>query len=151
MAGTQTPSAVIVFNELTTLVGDRQGYDTREKHSYSVNYHLTANGSALVETWTVSPGREALTIYTLDGSRLLATHYCPRGNQPRLVFAGQDSGGNFRFQFVDGTNLQDPNGIHQHAFRIRETPTERRGRSEEERYEHSSRAYLEMSPKPGAR
>lgn len=68
MAGAQTPSAVIVFNEFTTLEGDRQGYDTREKHSYSVNYHLTDNSSALVETWTVSPGREGLTIYTLTAA-----------------------------------------------------------------------------------
>jgi hypothetical protein len=119
LASAQTPSATIVFKELTTLVGDWQGYDAQGKQSYSVSYHLTANGSALVETWTLSPGREAITIYALDGSRLLATHYCPRGNQPRLVFAGRDMEGNYRLQFLDGTNLQDPNRTHQHAFWIR--------------------------------
>ena len=40
----------------------------------SIEIWLVANESALVETWTMSPTRQSMTVYTLDGDRLLATH-----------------------------------------------------------------------------
>lgn len=48
-------------------------------------YTLTANGSALlVET---KPGNEPtmVTLVTVDGDHLIATHYCSAGNQPQMV------------------------------------------------------------------
>ena len=81
-----------------------------------MRYKLISNGSALVETWTMSPTRESMTLYSIDGDRLLASHYCPQGNQPRLIFLDADSDNRFQFRFIDGTNLQDLDGSHQHAF-----------------------------------
>ena len=66
----------------------------------------------------MSPTRQSLTLYALDGDRLLATHYCPQGNQPRLVLTERDTDDSYRFAFLDGTNLQDPNRSHQHALEI---------------------------------
>lgn len=111
---TQENPAQQAFRALSALVGDWEGSTTRGPHR--VSYRLTANGTVLVETWTMSPTRQSMTLYAVDGERLLATHYCPQGNQPRLQLSGRDANGRYRFRFLDGTNLQDPSGAHQHAF-----------------------------------
>lgn len=109
----EEPLAQKAFRDLSTLVGEWSG--TYANHPLRVSYKLTANGTALVETWTMSATRESMTLYTVDGNRLLATHYCPQGNQPRLVLTGMDKANRYQFRFLDGTGLQDPGGSHQHA------------------------------------
>jgi hypothetical protein len=52
-----------------------------------------------------------LTLFHLDGSRLLATHYCGQGNQPRLRLT-RASERSFDFRFQDATNLVDPASAH---------------------------------------
>lgn len=105
------PTARVAFDRLAELVGTWQA-QLGDGRVVPVEIRLTAGGSALVETWTMSETRESLTIYTVDGDRLMATHYCPQGNQPRLLLEGVDEDGAYRFAFVDGTALQDPGGEH---------------------------------------
>lgn len=116
-ASADQPSAAAVFEQLKSLQG--QWRSAKEGSRTTVEYRLIANGTVLVETWTMSPTRQSMTVYALDGERLLATHYCPQGNQPRLVLAGTNADGTHRFDFLDGTNLQDPEGFHEHAFTVR--------------------------------
>ena len=107
------PDAEQAFKQLTSLVGTWKGNfpDGRE---HSVSYRLTAGGTVLVETWTLSAMRESMTMYHLDGGMLMATHYCPQGNQPRLMLVSDV--GQLSFEFHDGTNLQIPNKSHQYSF-----------------------------------
>ena len=105
------------FADLASLAGEWEGTYANGR-SHRVSFALTAGDSVIVETWTMSPTRQSLTLYALDGDRLLATHYCPQGNQPRLVLTERDTDDSYRFAFLDGTNLQDPNGSHQHALEI---------------------------------
>ena len=116
LAVAQVPSATAVFDQLKALKG--QWRSSKPGSQTTVEYRTIANGTVLVETWTMSPTRQSMTVYAMDGERLLATHYCPQGNQPRLVLAGTDADGTHRFDFLDGTNLQDPEGFHEHAFTI---------------------------------
>lgn len=113
-----TESAASVFKQLKSLLGEWEGKfaDGRE---HSVSYRLMAGGSVLVETWTLGPERESMTLYHLDGEQLVATHYCPQGNQPRLQWVSGDDPKTLSFAFRDGTNLQVTDGSHQHAFWIR--------------------------------
>jgi hypothetical protein len=115
-ASAEKPDAGKTFKQLTTLLGTWKGKfpDGRE---HSVNYRLTAGGTVLVETWTLSTVRESMTLYHLDGEDLLATHYCPQGNQPRLVLA--TNGNRMNFEFRDGTNLKIADKSHQHSFWLR--------------------------------
>ena len=85
----------------------------------SVSFEVIANGSALVEKWIMSPTRTSMTVYSMDGDRLLVTHYCPQGNAPRLVYERTREDGMYYFEFLDGQNLQDAEGSHQHTFWIR--------------------------------
>ncbi len=108
-------SAQLVFDQIKKLEGN--WHSTKGKTT--VNYALMANGNTVVETWTMSPTRQSMTVYTMDGERMLATHYCPQGNAPRLYFAKTDEDGSHHFEFLDGANLQNLDGSHEHAFWIR--------------------------------
>lgn len=103
------------FAALSKLAGRWEGtFANGRKHT--VDYRLSAGGTVLVETWTLAPGRESITMYHLDGDRLLATHYCPQGNQPRLRRVDDGDPRRLSFSFVDGTGLQAADGWHQHEF-----------------------------------
>ena len=120
--------AQAAFEQLKTLVG--QWRATESGRETLVEITQIAGGSTLVETWTMSPTRQSMTVYTMDGTRLLATHYCPQGNAPRLVFTETDGAGAHHFLFLDGANLQDPAGSHEHAFWIRHAPDGKLTRNE---------------------
>ncbi len=64
------------------------------------------------------PAHESMTIYSLDGDRLIATHYCMQGNQPRLVLTGGSSGSPLAFEMIDGTNLHERGKSHQQSFTV---------------------------------
>jgi hypothetical protein len=101
------------FKLLTGLLGDWTG-KSGSGREHKVNYRLSAGGSVLVETWSLPSGRESMTLYHLDGESLMATHYCPQGNQPRLVLMPGDK--KMHFAFLDGTNLQVAGKSHQYSF-----------------------------------
>jgi hypothetical protein len=114
------PTGAQVFTQLSSLVGDWQG--TGEQRSLKVSYRMTAKNTVLVETWTMSPTSESMTLYALDNGDLLATHFCPQGNQPRLRYSGLGSDGRFLFSFKDATNLADAKAEHQHALWLKIEP-----------------------------
>ena len=73
-----------------------------------ISYRVLAGGSAVLQVSQIDPhaGSAMATLYHLDGDRLMLTHYCIAGNQPRLVasdFAADGSGATF--SFLDSTNL----------------------------------------------
>jgi hypothetical protein len=106
------------FQSLKSLVGEWQGR-TENGRTILVSYRLTANDTVLVESWTMSPTRQSMTVYHMDGEHLIATHYCPIGNQPRLQYQPDLSAERLEFSFLDATNLPDQNSAHQHAFWVR--------------------------------
>lgn len=70
-----------------------------------IRFSLTAGGNVLVEEWTRNGQPHSLTLYHRDGAALIATHYCPQGNQPRLAMSPQADRGVIRFTFKDATDL----------------------------------------------
>jgi hypothetical protein len=105
-------SAEDAWAQLTKLVGRWRPAD-RSDGSLTIRFYLTANGTVLVESWERGDGEpHALTLYHRDGPSLIATHYGPGGNQPRLALAGRDAQG-LHFTFRDATDLE-PGESHQH-------------------------------------
>lgn len=104
-----------VFDQLKSLVGNWQGIN-EDKNPVSIAYKLSANDTVLVEDWTFANGMEALTLYSMDEAILTASHYCPLGNQPRLVLTQQLETGVLLFEFHSAMNLPDENTQHEHAF-----------------------------------
>ncbi|WP_223789857.1 hypothetical protein [Marinicella meishanensis] len=105
-------SAEVGFDALKLLVGTWkvQGSET----DFRIQFELTANETVLMETWLSKGKKHSLTVYHLDGKRLMATHYCPQGNQPRLVMSGSFKEGKIEFEYLDATNLGSIEDSHQH-------------------------------------
>ena len=100
--------AAAAFERLKTLVGEWQA-DTGAMGRARVSYELVAGGTVLVERETGEKIEPMLTVYHLDGNRLLLTHYCMAGNQPRMqARAFRPDAGELEFQFLDATNLAAP-------------------------------------------
>lgn len=118
MAEPTTLNATAIFAELCEMVGNWQGVN-EEGHDVSIAYSLNANDTVLVEHWFFHNDMEALTIYHLDGRQLMATHYCPVGNQPRLDLMRRTADGTLEFEYRSATNLPDFAVDHQHAFDLR--------------------------------
>src|SRR5207244_527513 len=78
----EKPNSVLAFEHLTSLVGEWKG--TQDGTEMKLTYTLTADGSALMEEFRA--GKTVMvTMFTVDGDHLIATHYCSAGNQPQMI------------------------------------------------------------------
>jgi len=68
-----------------------------------VSYRVTSGGSAVMSE--IRGEEDMISMFHLDGERLLMTHYCGAGNQPRMVGTVSPDGKTITFNFLDGTNL----------------------------------------------
>ncbi len=94
------------FDKLKSLVGTWQGKDEEGK-PVTISYKIVSAGSSIMETLDMADNKEMMiTMYHLDGSKIMMTHYCSMGNQPRMRAEKMSSDGKtINFKFVDGTNL----------------------------------------------
>lgn len=108
------------FESLSAISGQWQlrSESGRDMH---IVYAPTARGSVLVETWQGGTSGETLSVFHRHGDRVMATHYCGQGNQPRLILKDGDDK-DFVFEFLDATNLTDPDASH--LVRLRFTMNE---------------------------
>jgi hypothetical protein len=107
--GVEAGAAEPGFERLQQLAG--RWKCTADTWAVDLAYRLVSSGSVLLESFTTASGKETLTIFHLDGPRLLATHYCAQGNQPRLRL-DRASDRTFVFVFQDATNLTSPAASH---------------------------------------
>lgn len=106
--------AAAAFTQMTALVGDWRNADNPAS-PLRIRFSLTAGGTVLVEEWRRGTQPHSLTLYHRDGAALIATHYCPQGNQPRLTLAA--SGPKLAFRFRDATDLgASESHLHDLAF-----------------------------------
>ena len=105
-----------VMEKLAALEGDWMllDEDGRETDVVGSTFRLTAGGSAVVETMfpNSSDGHEMVNMYHADGDRVLMTHYCAAGNQPRLVVETTDDDNRLELRFESITNLASPKSAY---------------------------------------
>lgn len=77
-------------------------------------FRLTANGSALREFMDPGGQYEMLNVYHADGDRVLMTHYCGAGSQPRLEVVPAEEGNGLLLKFDSITNLPSPDAPFMH-------------------------------------
>jgi hypothetical protein len=102
------------FDLMKSLTGNWQGKD-QMGDPVEVSYRLTANGSALmseIQSHMPNHAEDMISMIHMDGARLLMTHYCSAGNQPRMQASLSPDGKSITFNFVDATNLASPEGGH---------------------------------------
>lgn len=111
--GNADNNSTAAFARLKALAGEWEAnIDGKKAH---LTYEVIAGGNSIVEHESTPDMPEMLTVYYLDGNRILLTHYCAAGNQPRMEAKSFDSQtGELRFQFLDATNLTSTNAGHMH-------------------------------------
>src|SRR5213596_722739 len=99
------------FDHLASLQGEWQGI--ADGVNTTLIYTLTANGSTLMEQCRPEKGHEMITMFTVDGDHLIATHYCSARNQPQMETpAITDVQKPLEFSLVRVTGLKSPDQFH---------------------------------------
>lgn len=99
------------FASAKALSGNWEG-NAPDGRPLQVNFKVTAAGSAVLSEILV-PNEDMVSMIHLDGpNRLLLTHYCASGNQPRMEAKFSPDGKIITFNFVDATNLSSPDAGH---------------------------------------
>jgi hypothetical protein len=99
------------FDQLKSLNGSWEGKNSIG-NPVQVSYRMTAGGSALMSE-IVGHGETMISMINFDGpNRLLLTHYCTVGNQPRMQASASPDGKTITFNFLDATNLDNPQSGH---------------------------------------
>ena len=112
--GADAASLTDAFARLKTLVGT---WDVEDAERFVV-YSLSGGGETLVEEFKGEP--TMASFYHRDGEKLMLTHYCNAGNQPRMTAASYDEAkGILSFRFLDVTNLKAPNAYHTRDLDVR--------------------------------
>ncbi|HVS03676.1 MAG TPA: hypothetical protein VMT16_12975 [Thermoanaerobaculia bacterium] len=113
-----TPSPALVeraYQRFHGLVGEWRGQSTQGWTGRS-EYRLLGRGTvvlALSSFDDAPPERDMASAVHRDAGRLLLTHYCEAGNQPRLVATRiSPDAREVEFQFVDGTGMESRDDGH---------------------------------------
>jgi len=130
LAQTPAPTAAQKsFDQLKSLAGAWQGAvtvvppmaDMADTHA-EITMRVTSRGHALVHEMkgAGTPDDPAkydhpVTMFYLDGDRLLLTHYCDAGNRPRMTARVSPDGKQVEFDFLDVSGRTDY-GHMQHAL-----------------------------------
>ena len=101
------------FATLKTLPGTWEGSGMEgadSNASVRVDFKITGGGSAIMSE--IQGHADMISMFHMDGNRLLLTHYCAIGNQPRMQASTSPDGKTLTFNFVDATNLSSPDAGH---------------------------------------
>jgi alpha-amylase/alpha-mannosidase (GH57 family) len=99
------------FDRLASLQGEWKGQI--DGVNTTLIYTLAANGSALMEECRPEKGPEMITMFTIDGDHLIATHYCSAKNQPQMATSAiTDAQKPLVFSLVRVTGLKSVDDWH---------------------------------------
>jgi hypothetical protein len=97
------------FTVLKNMPGTWEG--NTEMGPVQVVFKTTGQGTAVMSE--ILGHEDMVSMFHMDGpNRLLLTHYCAVGNQPRMLGSVSPDGKIITFNFVDATNLSTPDVGH---------------------------------------
>ncbi len=116
------PATNPAWEKMKSLVGEWEGTMAHGDMNMpvKVSYSLVSGGTSLMERMDADSHHEMVTMYYPDGSRIMMTHYCSEGNQPRMraqAAAGEPK--SLAFEFVDATGLASPQAEHMRKLVVR--------------------------------
>ena len=92
------------FDRLKTLAGTWEG--NLEGKPLLVSLRVTSTGNTVMHEMTGRGSHDdPITMIHMDGDRLMLTHYCDAGNQPRMAATISPDGKTITFNFFEATNL----------------------------------------------
>jgi hypothetical protein len=94
------------FTAIKNMPGTWEG-KMPDGRTFQVDFKVVSGGSAVISE--ILGKEDMISVFHLDGpNRLLLTHYCTVGNQPRMQGSVSADGKTATFNFVDATNLATP-------------------------------------------
>lgn len=91
------------FTQLKSLAGSWEG-KTPDGKPVLISFRETAGGSAIMSE--IQGDHGMISMINMDGpNKLLMTHYCAAGNEPRMQANLSPDGKTITFTFFDGTNI----------------------------------------------
>ena len=100
------------FDQIKSLVGHWEG-STPDGKKGQASYELISNGSVVMERLSSPNEPEMITMYSLEGDRILVTHYCSAGNQPTMQTAPSPAAnGKLDFTFLRLAGAKSPDEGH---------------------------------------
>jgi len=121
-AAAANSDAAAAFATLKTLAGSCTGNIVKpDGPPVKVEYRVTGEGTVVVETLFAGAPHEMITMYTMDGDDLIASHYCSAGNQPTMKLDRTKSTADklmFQYVSVRGEHAKDAPHIHQGFIQI---------------------------------
>jgi hypothetical protein len=118
IAQTEKSNSTVAFEQLSSLVGEWKG--VQDGIDITLIYTLTADGSTLMEEFRPVKGPVMMTMFTVDGDHLIATHYCSAGNQPQMVTETISEPQNkaLVFSLVRVTGMKTPEDWHNTGLEV---------------------------------
>ena len=105
------------FDMMKSLEGSWEG-DGPDGKTVHIAYKVVSAGSAVMETIDHSEMEAAMvTVYHLDKDRLMMTHYCSAGNQPRMRLT-KSTPTSLEFAMFDISNLASKNDLYMRKVAI---------------------------------
>ncbi len=105
------------FEKIKSLAGEWDGKNARGP--VRAKYEVVSGGNTVMETLQPQGESTMITMYHLDGGKLMMTHYCSSGNQPRMkAGALRADGKQVAFKFQDATNLASAGAGHMVALTL---------------------------------
>ncbi len=93
------------FARMKSLTGNWSGKMMGQR--LTMNYRVIAGGSAVLQTCLANTPMEMITVYYLKDGKLVQTHYCTLGNQPRMKLnTKKSSADRLVFDYAGGDNMK---------------------------------------------
>ena len=110
------------FSRIKSLAGEWQSIGPKGERS-RLTYQVVSGGTAVMERFTSDAlpknSGEMITVYYIDKSKLVLTHYCIAHNQPHLRATRYVAEtGELDFDFVDGGNIITGYEGHMHSVKL---------------------------------
>jgi len=98
------------FDAIKSMPGTWQGKN-QNGEDVRVDFKVTSGGSAVMSE--IQGKEDMVSMIHMDGpNRLVLTHYCTAGNQPRMQASVSPDGKTITFTYFDATNLATPDAGH---------------------------------------
>ena len=96
-----------VFDKVKSLEGEWEGTATEggKVTNKVTTFKVVSGGSAVLSELDPGTPGEMITMFHMDGTDIIATHYCAAHNQPRMRAPASADPNNILFQFKDATNV----------------------------------------------